>query len=296
VVGSEPLPKFRERRIIAAVKSLLAALTLTTMLTYAQSADISVPFEVASIKRSIAPDARGSMGSQPGGRFVMVNGTVQSLITFAYNLPLDDLTVGAPGWTRSERYNVNAKAPNPAPTFDELRLMVRALLRDRFQFQARQTRQPHSAYALVFAHADGRLGPKIQKAQVDCNELRAQIASGKAPPLRPPPSTGPAPPCTIRSRPASLNSGGISMSTLASVLTRIVGRPVIDNTSLTGDFTFELEFEPTGFGFSVSEPGEPSGLPSIFTGLEEQLGLKLDSMRAPVDVLVVERIEHPTSD
>jgi uncharacterized protein (TIGR03435 family) len=266
------------------------------MLAHAQTADTPVSFEVASIKQSEASHARGSMGPQPGGRFVMVNGTAQSLITFAYNRALDDLALGIPSWVRSERYNVNAKAQNPAPTFDELRLMIRALLRERFQLQARQTQQPQSIYALVTARSDGGLGPKLQKASVECDTLRAQIAAGKAPPLRPPSPTGPASPCTMRSRPTSLNSGGTSMPALARVLTGLVGRTVTDRTGLAGDFTFELEFEPTGFGFSVSDSADRSDLPSIFTALPEQLGLKLESTRGPVDVLVVDRIERPTPD
>ena len=233
------------------------------------------------------------MGAQPGGRFVMVNGTAQTLISFAYNVRLDELIVGAPEWTRAETYDVNAKAPNPAPSLDQLRLMVRTLLRERFNLRATQTQEERPIYRLVLARADGRLGLKLHKAEIDCDVLRAHIAAGKAPPLRPPPATGAVTPCTTRSRPASMESGGTTMAALATMLTGMVRRPVTDNTGLKGYFTYEIEYEPIGF----DEPhGEPSKLPSIFTALQEQLGLRLDAARAPVDVLVIDRIERPTPD
>jgi uncharacterized protein (TIGR03435 family) len=275
--------------------AVIAAAALTAAV-FAQADKGVLSFEVASIRRNPAADARGSMGPQPGGRFVMVNGTVQSLITLAYGLPFDDSTVDAPAWVRTERYDLNAKAGNPSPTFDEVRLMLRALLKERFQFVAREEKQERSTYTLRLSRPDGRLGPQLRSAPVDCDALRADIAAGKAPPLKPPPATGPATPCTMRSRPTSLSSGGTTMVALARVLTGLVGRVVTDNTGLPGDHAFELQFAPTGTGFSVVDSAQPSTVPSIFTALQELLGLKLESTRAPVDVLVVEHIERPTPD
>ncbi len=83
------------------------------------------------------------------------------------------------------------------------------------------------------------------------------------------------------------------MAALASMLTGMVRRPVIDHTGMTGYFTYEMEYEPMG---SDSPGGVPSTLPSIFTALQEQLGLRLDASRAPVDVLVIDRIDRPTPD
>ena len=90
-----------------------------------------------------------------------------------------------------------------------------------------------------------------------------------------------------------MESGGTTMAALATMLAGMVRRPVIDNTGLTGSFTYEIEYEPVAFD---SPDREPSKLPSIFTALQEQLGLRLDAARAPVDVLVIDRIDRPTPD
>ncbi len=173
------------------MKPFLTALAfaLAGVTAYAQAQDGSLSFDVASVKRSKALEG-GRMMPQPGGRWELVNGTTQTLISFAYNLRFDDLTVGAPEWVRTETYDVHAKSANPAPSLDQMRQMVRVLLRDRFNLQVTETQQVRPVYLLMLARADGRLGTKLQKAAVDCDVLRADIARGQAPPLRPPPATG----------------------------------------------------------------------------------------------------------
>lgn len=248
-------------------------------------------FEVVSVKPNAAVDGRGSMGPQPGGRFAMVNGTVISLINLAYGLTSDDAIVGLPGWVRSARYDVNAKADEPDVSFDRMRLMLQALLADRFKFVAHAEMQEQPTYALVLARPDGRLGPNLRLAKVDCDDLMAQVAIGKAK-LTPPSATGQVPPCVMRNRLGTFHSGGVTMKVAATVLYPAVRRVIIDKTGLAGYYEFELDYAPP----PSPQDTEPSPLASVFTAVEEQLGLKLVPERNPVPVLVVDRIERLTPD
>lgn len=248
-------------------------------------------FEVASVKPNAAADGRGFMGPQPGGRFALVNGTAVSLITVAYDLTSDDAIIGLPDWVRRERYDVNAKAAEGSVPFERIRLMLRALLADRFRLQAHLATQEQPTYALVLARPDRRLGPNMRPAKVNCDELMADVAAGKAK-LTPPPPTGPVPACMMRSRPGTFHSGGSTMRVAATMLYPAVQRVVIDKTGLDGYYELELDFAPS----PSAQNTEPSTLPSIFTAVEEQLGLKLTPERNPVPVLVIDRIERPTPD
>lgn len=249
-------------------------------------------FEVASVKRNPADHARGSMGVRPGGRFEAVNATPFLLITFAYDLG-PDFVEGAPDWTLTERLDVQARAGNPAIGSTELRLMVRSLLADRFGLVAREVLQPRPTYALVRARPDRRLGPKLKPVSIDCDASDAAVAAGRAPLPTPPSPTGPVPPCLIRSRLGQLHSGAISMGVLAKVLYQAAERIVIDKTGLPGWYEVELDYRPP---FASADSPDALALPSIFTALEEQLGLKLASESAPVPILVVEKISRPTPD
>jgi uncharacterized protein (TIGR03435 family) len=273
----------------------MIALVLTAEVATRQAGP-SPSFDVASIKPNASIDGRGSLGPQPGGRWVMVNGTVLSIIFQAFNLSTDDAVVGEPDWVRTERYDVNAKAADPAVTFDQMRLMLQALLRERFALVARREMQEQPTYALTRANADGRLGPQFRRSSVDCDARRAAIAAGKLPQTGPPPRTGPVTPCTIRNRQDGLNSGGTTMPVLAVILTGYVGRIVIDKTGLAGDYEFDLDFAPIRGGNPLSDPAQPSAFPSIFTAVQEQLGLRLVSERNPVPVVVIESIHRPTPD
>jgi uncharacterized protein (TIGR03435 family) len=251
-------------------------------------------FDVASVKPNPSADGRGSLGPQPGGRWVMVNGTVISIIFQAFNLSTDESVVGEPAWVRTERYDVNARAADPGVPFDQVRLMLQSLLRERFGLVARTEMREQPTYALVRTGAG--FGPRLRRSAVNCAERRAAIAAGKLPAAGPPPRTGPVTPCAIRNRADGLNSAGTSMSALALILTGYVGRIVIDKTGLPGDYDFDVDFAPVRGGNPAGDPAQPSEFASIFTAVQEQLGLRLVSERNPVPVVVIEKIERPTPD
>jgi uncharacterized protein (TIGR03435 family) len=266
------------------------ALTLVAATAVAQPAEVSPSFEVASVRRTELLDG-GRFGAWPGGRFQMVNGTVELLITWAYDVRLADLVIGAPDWVRAERYDVNAKAADSTASIPQQKLMMQALLRERFKLQIAQRQEMRPVYELVLARPDGGLGPKLKTVAIDCDAWFREMTPGKTRP-RPPSIPADVEPCTTLSNPTSMKSGGTSIAALASSLTYMVQRIVIEKTGLKGYYTYELEYEPSG----MLSARATSTLPSIFTALQEQLGLRLQSARAPVDVLVIERIERPTVD
>lgn len=171
--------------------------------------------------------------------------------------------------------------------------MVRSLLVDRFGLTARDVLRPRATYALVRTRSDGRLGPKLRPVATDCDVFDRQVAAGQVPPPTPPPPTGPVPACVIRSRLGAVHSGAISMPVLARVLYQGAERIVIDKTGLAGWYEVALDYRPLS---AAADSPDAVALPSLFTALAEQLGLKLVSERTPVPTLVIDKINRPTPD
>ena len=238
-------------------------------------------FEVASIKLNKTQSRRSIGGS--GGRWTMTNVAIEGLILSAYppTPMMDDAVQGAPDWVMSDRYDVEAKAAF-VPTKEQERLMLRALLAERFNFKAHYETHERPVYNLVVARADGRLGPQLHHIDLDCETYKAdpnalqEWTPDKVPPCAFSISGGNA---------TKMVSGGRTMQQLADSVSGEAGRPVFDKTGLNGYYAFTLE----SGGF------DPNGL-SVFTSLQEQLGLKLESARGAVQILVIEHIERPTED
>lgn len=262
-------------------------------------------FEVASVKPNNSGAPNVQIGLQPGGRFIATNVPVRALITFAYQLQNFQL-VDAPDWTRNERYDIQATAgreipPTPLGQVGPIQMMVRSLLAERFQLSVRQETREMPIYALVLERPDGRLGPQLQRTTADCAAIMAAARGrGGAPPA--PPALGERPQCGMFGGFGMVRAGSIPMSQLAQMLSQQVQRVVLDRTGLMGNFDFDLTFTPDQAPQGPAPPGapalppvDPNG-PSIFTALQEQLGLKLDSTRGPVPVTVVERVERATAD
>jgi uncharacterized protein (TIGR03435 family) len=186
-----------------------------------------------------------------------------------------------------------------------LQMAIRALLAERFNLVVHNESKEMPIYALILARGDGKLGPEMKKSETDCAALAAARGRG---PGGPPPSGPPAPgqpmPCGIRIGMGNLVMGGASLGQFAQSLAMFVGRMVSDKTGLTGGWDLNLTWTPDNM--PQRPPGapdpqingaaiDPNG-PSIFTAIQEQLGLKLDSQRGPVDVLVIDKAEHPTPD
>ncbi len=246
----------------------------------AQSA--SSPFEVVSVKRAgsgtfpVGPEAR------PGGAFLATNVALERVIRFAYNLP-DYQIVGGPAWVRDERFDIEAKAGRDVPT-EELRRMVQALLADRFRLVIRREQREMPIYTLLHARDDRRLGSNMRQSPADCGS-----------------PTGPKETMEERRTP----NGGVTtrrtcaaMAALISSLSGALQSPVDDQTMLTGRWDSELSFtgERRRGADAASAAGDPNDAPALFTALQEQLGLKLEADRGPVEVLVIDSVERPTPD
>jgi uncharacterized protein (TIGR03435 family) len=156
-------------------------------------------------------------------------------------------------------------------------------------------------YSLIVARPDGKLGSQLKPSSTDCAAMMAAARGRGAPP---PPPPGERMPCGMRMFPGNLSGGSSSMAQLTNVLARFVNRTVVDQTGLTGNYDLDLQWTPDQLpqGRGDLPPGapalpsiDPNG-PSIFTAVQEQLGLKLESTKGPVSVVVIDRVEHPTED
>ena len=265
-------------------------------------------FEVASVKPNKSGDMRVMFGMQPGGRFTATNAPLVALIRQAYQLQNFQL-VGAPDWINNERFDIVAKAegdvpPAPPGTVGPMQLMMRNLLAERFKLVTHRETREMPIYALVPARADGKLGPQLRPASVDCEALMRERGRGAPPPSFPP--SGERMQCGMRIGPGVMNGGGFPMSQFAQTLSQFVQRIVVDRTGLAGNYDLDLTYTPDRSfqggpagppppGAPALPPVDPNG-PSIFTALQEQLGLKLESERGQVEVMVVDSVDRPTPD
>ena len=246
----------------------------------------------------ISGDPGGSFGGRPGGQLLVRNNTLRNIIRNTYGLQNFQI-VGGPDWLDSDRFDIVAKAADDAQPA-QMMLMVRTLLADRFKLAVHTETREIPIYALVMARSDGRPGPQLRPAGVDCAAMVAAARGGGAPVPRAP--AGERPICGMQTAPGRMMAGGYALPDVARNLSNFAGRMVVDKTGLAGTFDLDLTFTP-GTPDQIPPgplpPGapaiDPNG-PSIFTALQEQLGLKLDSQRGPVELLVIDRAERPTED
>jgi len=303
-------------------KLALLLLAVVPALVAAQGGGQPGPqFEVASIKPNKSGDGRVMLGIQPGGRLTATNVTLRMLIRNAYQLQ-DFQVIGGPSWLADDHFDIIAKAEegdfgdpfratqNGEPSRGQL--MMRALLADRFKLVVHTENKDMPIYALVLARSDGKLGPQLKVSETDCAAMMAAgRGRGRGPAMMPPPAPPqpgapppPPPPCGIRIGPGNMAVGGSSMAQVATSLSMFAGRIVQDKTGLSGNYDFTLMWTPDQV--AQRPPGAPEPLingvpidpngPSLFTAVQEQLGLKLESQRGPVTVLVIDRAEHPTEN
>jgi uncharacterized protein (TIGR03435 family) len=295
--GRPPLLLSRRARLMAVVCAAVLVVSLATLDPRAEPAPLlaiqeapAATFDVVSVKPNQSVETGGQI-SRRGGGLTIVNQTLRTLIQFAYQLQPSQL-VDAPDWIDRERFDINARTSLklPLPRLGEASqesLMFRAVLAERFNLRVRREPRPQQVYALVAARTDGRLGPNLRRPSNDFCERRFQAeSSGAAPPA----DFGSGQVCGIRGSNDQLTAGSFPLTAFVNFLSGQARRIVIDRTNLTGVWDFELKWTPTDA--ANTDPDRPS----IFTALEEQLGLKLESTTAPVDVLVVERVERPTPD
>jgi uncharacterized protein (TIGR03435 family) len=303
---------FRKVLLIAASAVGMVLLLLTAARPGAQSfaapaglvpaPDPNVPlyFEAASVKPSNPASPGQSIRRQPGGRFNTINMPVRGLITFAYQIQSFQL-VGGPSWLSNDRFDIVAKMEgDPPPVIpgtgaDHMMLATRTLLADRFKLAMHKETRELDIYALTMARPGGKPGKALKPASGDCS-AEAFARRGAAPP---PPGTPPVV-CGIQMSMSRVRFGGYPLSLFANSLSSQVGRFVVDRTGLTGNWDFDLSFTPdptrgappTG---PDAAPFDPNG-PSLFTALQEQLGLKLEATKGPVEVWVIDSVQQPTPD
>jgi len=253
---------------------------------------------ISVIKPNRGGAANGQLGVPFAGKFRATNVTVAMLIGAAYGgvIPLGPARItGLPAWAKSDRFDVEAKADDAEPTEDSeddraivtAFAMVRSMLAERFALRVHEVRRDAAIFALVATSRGTRLTPTRR----DCDAI------AKAGPFSGPPVGVDAAlwgPCGVRVRRGEIVAAGATMEQLAQRLAPLAGidRDVVDRTGIDGRFDFRLQWTPPPA--ATTDAGADVAGPSLFTTLQEQLGLKLESTRGPVRVLVVDRVDHPT--
>ena len=314
-----------KKRVVVCV---VLALAIAGVSVFAQSQTPAAPatFEVTSVKPSDPNASSGlpfsmpSVRPQGAGGIAASNIPLRMLVRMAYGLQ-DFQIVGGPPWQMTSKFDITAKAPEgttKAPA--ELLPMMKALLADRFKLKTHTETRELPVYALVIARSDGKLGADIKPSSSDCSPADTQkraeeLAKGGGAAVIQMMAKGEPVPCMIMpainpSNPSAgfgLRGNGQAISALTQLLTQVTGRMVQDKTGLTGLYDFELKFDPQvllamlpQLGINVPAaaaanlPGSDS--PALLTALQEQLGLKLDSQKGPVEVLVIDSAEMPQPD
>ena len=290
------MPTFSTRRINTA--RLVGLMVLAMAVVSGQPPAPPLTFEVATIKPSSGDSHRVAMMFQPGGGFRAEGATLKMLLTLAYDVREFQIS-GGPKWIDSDRYDINARAEHsasqaasmqesgpPLPTDAERKTIqeqmaqrLQALFADRFQLVVHRETKEEQVYALVVAKS----GSKLQPAQAG-GERQGMMRMGRG----------------------SVEGHGLGLDALIHALSNQLGRPIIDRTGLVGHFDIKLQWTPepgqsaTPLGGAPPPgieppPSDPNG-PSIYTALQEQLGLRLESQKGPVDLIVIDHVEKPSEN
>lgn len=251
----------------------VAAIALAGLLAFAQPAPRPA-FEVASVKPGDPNNSQYSYRLLPGGRYVATNVTLKDLISSAYAVT-DPRMSGGPGWLSTDRFTVEAKAAAPLPPWPDsnkvLGLLLQSLLEDRFKLAVHWETRQAPVYELLVE----REGAKLKPAD-PAEAAGFAITLGR------------------------VWSRAVPLDYLASNLAYLLGRPVIDKTGLSGKYDYTATYTPdpgqAAVGPSAPTDAPPADGPSIFTALREQLGLRLESAKGPVEVLVIDRAEKPAAN
>jgi len=239
------------------------------------AADANPVFEVATIKPS-KPGEPGKGFRMNGREFTTLNTSVNDLMTFTFGIHVRQI-VGAPAWFESEKYDLLATPDvEGQPNHDQIRGMMQKLLADRFQLKFHRDKKELSVYAIVVTKG----GPKLTKSESD-SQLPGLFFRGLG----------------------NLPARNATMGEFAGLLqSAVLDKPVVDQTGLAGRFDFTLkwtpdEFQFSGLGIKPAAPADNADAPpDLFTAMQQQLGLKLESTKAPADVLVIDHVEKPSEN
>lgn len=257
---------------------VLVAVPLAATLTAAQ-APVETRFEVASVRPNTSGSRSSGTRRLPSGQFLATNVTVRALIVRAYEVRNYQVT-GGPDWIDAERFDINARAEHADADFAA---MLRALLAERFNLLIHRETREQPVYALVRARPAGALGPGIKPSVLVCSGPDAPKPQADQPSL-----------CglntSVNSRTGRIVGGALTSDAIAAAIANYdSSRMVVDRSGLEGTFDFELEWAVDGAQPAVGRNG--TELPSLFTAIQEQLGLKLQSDRGPVEFVVIDRVE-----
>lgn len=315
-------------------KAFISSLVLSAIIVVLNAQDPApVPY-VASVKKS-AGGLGAQMRIAPG-MISANGVPVRLLMRQAFGQLQDFQLIGGPDWISSDRFDIEAKIEGGAPmTPLVLQSVIRQILEERFALKTHRETRELPIYALMVARSDGRLGPNLKPSSTECSTMMSQRGRGPAPGGAPGPDArggvaitrsgpppdgrggpgraGGPPPFDFDAPPVCgqrgggfgrLRAGGTTMADFATMISGTAQRVVIDKTGLTGYYDIALTYTPTGDqlpqgapppGAPAPPPIDPDG-PSFFTAIQEQLGLKLDNQRGPVDVVVIDSIQQPTEN
>ena len=274
---------------VAMAVAVAVAVAVVVGLAGAQTPDPDGPaFEVATVRENRSGETRFQIEVLPGGRFNAINMTLWRILSVAYPAAdgrfRDEIQLtGGPPWINAARFDIVAKADG-SPTLDtnkpgstvtdgdrdaveRIRVMLRRFLSERFKVRLHHETRQLPIYELVLATREGKLGPELRKASAECGSACGSIQSRA---------------------PGQATARAVSMGSVAHTMSGWVRRTVVDKTGIDGPMDFTLTYAPEGATDSVA--------PSIFTAVQEQLGLRLEPATGPVDVLVVDSAERPTPD
>jgi len=255
-------------------------------------------FDAISIKHNTTDNGLSEFQMRPGGRLVVSGLSLRELVLRAYGTEtirsLQQIA-GGPDWVRTDRFDVTAVTDRDVDGDQQSRqlqmlAMLRSALEDRFQLRVHTEQRPTDVYSLVLSSRDGTRGPGLHPSTVDCPVLVPGV------PRTPDPVRW----CGLRGpRNGVLVAQGVPMNDLANLLASfsVVGRPVTDRTGLVGGFDFQIPFDPSFVqGQPVATTPLPDSASHLFTALQEQLGLRLQSDKAPIPFVVIDRVERPSEN
>jgi uncharacterized protein (TIGR03435 family) len=269
----------------------------------AEAPDPNVPlsFEVASIRPNKDGGPGLSINRAPGGNFRTVNTAPSALLTFAYVIQSYQL-VGLPEWARNERFDITAKlgsdpAPVTPPAPDHMMLAMRTLLADRFKLKIHKETREMDIYALVMDRPGGKPGPMLKASTDECAARPGGPRPEPGAQQQGPPRRADGSPifCGFQQAPGVMRFNGFALSMFAQGISGRVGRQVVDRTGLTGEWSFELKYSLPPAPGAEPAPPDPNA-PDLFTAVREQLGLKFEATKGPVEVWVVDSIDRPIPD
>jgi uncharacterized protein (TIGR03435 family) len=240
------------------------------------AADAKPSFEVATIKPS-KPEQPGRYFRVQGRKFTTLNTSLVDMLSYAYGVHKKQI-LGLPAWADADKYDVAGEPDLPgAPSGAQWKMMMQKLLTERFKLTFHHDKKQLSVYAITVAKG----GPKLTASAGDANALNANFFRGLG----------------------DMTNVNSTIKDFAGVMqAAVLDRPVVDQTGLTGRYDFMLKWTPdesqfSGMGVTVPPPSDKADAPpSLFTAMQEQLGLKLDPTKSPVDAIVIDHVEKPSDN